>query len=128
MKLLLDTHTLLWWHDHPEKLSPDLQAAIKNRGNEVFISVVSAWEMQIKAQLNRLTLRHGLANIFERELTENRFALLTVVLAHVYALRSLPLYHSDPFDRLSIAQARTESLTLVSADGELAHYDVSLFW
>lgn len=128
MKLLLDTHTLLWWHDHPEKLFSDARTAIKSRGNEVFIRVVSAWEIQIKSQLNRLILPRGLTEIFERELTKNGFALLTIELAHVYALQSLPLHHNDPFDRLLIAQAKTERLSLVSADYELARYDISLLW
>ena len=128
MNLLLDTHTLLWWHDNPRQLSSKALDAIQNEENAVFISVVNAWEMQIKSQLNRLTLPRGLEEIFNIEVSDNAFSLLKVELPHVYALKALPLHHNDPFDRLLISQARAEGLTLVSNDGEFEKYDVALLW
>ena len=128
MRLLLDTHTLLWWHDKPKELSSKALDAIQNEENEVFISVVNAWEMQIKSQLNRLTLPRGLEEIFNIEMDDNAFSLLTVELSHVYSLKTLPLHHNDPFDRLLISQARAEDLTLVSTDGEFKKYEVDLLW
>ena len=128
MNLLLDTHTLLWWHDSPKELSSQALDAIQNEENIVFISVVNAWEMQIKSQLNRLILPRGLEEIFSIEVSDNAFSLLKVELAHVYALTALPLHHNDPFDRLLISQARAEELTIVSSDGEFGKYDVPLLW
>ncbi len=107
MRLLLDTHTLLWWHDNPKELSSKALDAIQNEENDVFISVVNAWEMQIKSQLNRLALPRGLEEIFNIELADNAFTLLTVELPHVYALKALPLHHNDPFDRLLISQGQS---------------------
>lgn len=128
MRLLLDTHTLLWWHDNPKELSSKALDAIQNEENEVFISVVNAWEMQIKSQLNRLSLSRGLEEIFNIEMNDNAFSLLTVELSHVYTLKTIPLHHNDPFDRLLISQARAEDLTVVSTDGEFKKYDVTLLW
>ena len=128
MNLLLDTHTLLWWHDNPKKLSSKALDVIKDEENNIFISVVNAWEMQIKSHLNRLTLPRGLEEIFGIEMSDNTFSLLKVELSHVYALRALQLHHNDPFDRLLISQARAEDLTLVSIDRDFEMYDVALFW
>ena len=128
MRLLLDTHALLWWHDNPKELSPKALNAIQNEENEVFISVVNAWEIQIKSQLNRLTLPRGLEEIFNIEMDDNAFSLLTVELPHVYALKTLPLHHNDPFDRLLISQAKAEDLILVSTDVAFKKYEVALLW
>ena len=128
MNLLLDTHTLLWWHDNPKEVSSKALDAIRNEENNVFISVVNAWEMQIKSQLNRLTLPRGLEEIFSIEMSDNSFSLLKVELPHVYTLNALPLHHNDPFDRLLISQAKAENLTLVSIDGDFERYDVALLW
>ncbi|MEZ4703298.1 MAG: type II toxin-antitoxin system VapC family toxin [Rhodothermales bacterium] len=126
--MLLDTHVFLWWHDTPFQLSKSARAAIVEGSNEIFISVVSAWELQIKSQLNKLTLPRGLSEIFDREMAENRISLLTVALPHVYEIQTLPLLHSDPFDRLLIAQSRAEGMTLITADKGFSRYDVPVCW
>ena len=85
-------------------------------GNDVFLSVVNGWEIQIKAQLGKLTLPKPLRVLLQEEQVTNGFRVLPVTLEHVYALDSFPLHHRDPFDRLLIAQAHQEGLTLVTHD------------
>jgi len=128
MRLLLDTHALLWWHDQPARLTETAYDAIHDLGNDVFISVVNGWEIQIKAQLGKLTLPKPLHIILQEEQTTNGFRLLPVTIEHVYALDSFPLHHRDPFDRLLISQAHQEGLTLVTHDPKLSPYSVSLLW
>jgi PIN domain nuclease of toxin-antitoxin system len=97
-------------------------------GNDVFISVVNGWEIQIKAQLGKLTLSKPLSIILQEEQATNGFRLLPVTMNHVYALDSFPLHHRDPFDQLLIAQAYQEGLTLVTHDPKLSAYSISLLW
>jgi PIN domain nuclease of toxin-antitoxin system len=128
MRLLLDTHVLLWWHDQPARLTDTAYGAMNDLGNDVFISVVCGWEIQIKAQLGKLTLSKPLSAILQEEQATNGFRLLPVTMDHVYALDSFPLHHRDPFDRLLIAQTHQEGLTLVTHDPKLSAYSVSLLW
>ena len=128
MRLLLDTHVLLWWHDQPARLTATAYSAIKDLGNAVFLSVVNGWEIQIKAQLGKLTLPKPLRVLLQEEQATNGFRLLPVTLEHVYALDSFPLYHRDPFDRLLIAQAHQEGLILVTHDPQFSAYSVPLLW
>jgi PIN domain nuclease of toxin-antitoxin system len=128
MRLLLDTHVMLWWHDQPVRLTEAAYSAISDPSNDVFLSVVNGWEIQIKAQLDKLTLPKPLRVLFHEEQATNGFGLLPVTLEHVYTLDSLPLHHRDPFDRLLIAQAHREGLTLVTHDPKFAAYSVSLLW
>jgi len=94
----------------------------------VFLSVVNGWEIQIKAQLGKLTLPKPLREILQEEQATNGFRLLPVTLEHVYALDSFPLHHRDPFDRLLIAQAHQEGLILVTHDPQFSVYPVPLLW
>jgi PIN domain nuclease of toxin-antitoxin system len=128
MKLLLDTHVLLWWHSEPARLSATAHDAIRHLDNEIFLSVVNGWEVQIKAQLGKLTLAKPLRVILEQEQTTNAFRLLPVTMDHVYALDRFPLHHRDPFDRLLLAQADQERLILVTHDPKLSAYSVPLLW
>ena len=128
MRLLLDTHVLLWWHDQPARLTETAYDALNAVGNDVFISVVNGWEIQIKVQLGKLTLSKPLRILFQEEQATNGFRLLPVTMDHVYALDSFPLHHRDPFDRLLIAQSYQEGLTLVTHDPKFSAYSVSLLW
>lgn len=128
MRLLLDTHSFLWWATDRANLSPAALTACEDMSNTLLLSVVSVWEMQIKAQLGKLTLSIRLATMIERELTTNGLTLLRVELAHVLALDTFPLHHKDPFDRLLIAQAQLEDALLVSSDGVFARYGISRLW
>ncbi len=128
MRLLLDTHTFLWLDSTPEKLSEAALAACNDPNNALVLSVVSVWEIQIKTQINRLELNVPLQTMVEVHQADNGLQLLPVEFEHVYALQTLPMRHNDPFDRLLIAQASTEQLTLLSADEQFANYEVTLLW
>lgn len=128
MRLLLDTHVLLWWHNEPARLTETSYNAMSNLDNEIFLSVVNGWEIQIKAQLGRLTLSKPLSAILQQEQATNDFRLLPVTMDHVYALDHFPLHHRDPFDRLLMAQAHQEGLTLVTHDPKLSAYSMPLLW
>ena len=118
MKLLLDTHVLLWWLDDPALLADAARVAIANPRNAVYVSAVSAQEIAIKASLNRLTWPGPLLPLLDA----NRFSRLPVTLEHALALRSLPLVHKDHFDRQLVAQCLVEKMTLVTRDPVLKQY------
>ena len=122
MRLLLDTHALLWWLDEPELLQEEARLAIANGRNGVFVSAVSFLEIAIKEALGKLDAPPDLAGCLEA----CRFAELPLTVAHAGALRSLPPVHRDPFDRALIAQAKAEGLTLVTRDATIRRYDVPL--
>jgi PIN domain nuclease of toxin-antitoxin system len=128
MNLLLDTHTFLWWDTQPGRLSAKALSAIQDRANRLLLSVASVWEMQIKLQIGRLNLNMPLDQMIARQRRSNRVQILPVTLAHVLALRDLPLHHRDPFDRLLIAQANAEGAFLVSHDPVFTQYPVQLLW
>jgi PIN domain nuclease of toxin-antitoxin system len=128
MNLLLDSHTFIWWRDEPNKLSPTAFAEISNPNNDIFLSVVTVWELQIKIALNKFTIKGGLEKAVKDEQQNNGFQILTIQLSHALYLENLPLHHKDPFDRLLISQAIVENMTLVSADASFANYQVNLLW
>jgi PIN domain nuclease of toxin-antitoxin system len=125
--LLLDTHTFLWWDSAPEKLSPTILALCRDPAVGLYLSLVSVWEIQIKSSLGKLPLSLPLREIMETQ-QKNGLLLLPVTLDHVLALSHLPGHHKDPFDRLLIAQAIAEGLTVASADQNFPLYPVSLVW
>lgn len=128
MKLLLDTHTFIWWDSEPTKLSKRAQQLCTDKANTMLLSVVSIWEMQIKLQLGKLTLGMPIAAIIDSQQKTNNIQLLPITVNHVLALDSLPTHHKDPFDRLLIAQANVEDAVLISRDPMLAKYPVNLEW
>lgn len=122
MKLLLDTHVLLWWLDDPALLSIAARERISDRANDVLISAAVAWEIAIKRGLGKLVAPANLMSA----LAACNFQPLAISLAHALATETLPAYHRDPFDRLLVAQATLENGTIVSRDPLLAHYGVPL--
>ncbi len=128
MKLLLDSHAFKWWRDEPAKLSPTAFSEISNPNNDVFLSVVTVWELQIKIALNKFSVKGGLENAVKDERQNNNFRILPVELVHALYLENLPPHHKDPFDRLLISQAIVENMTLASADADFAKYQVNLLW
>jgi PIN domain nuclease of toxin-antitoxin system len=124
MKLLLDTHIFLWLNSDPEKLPPAAYDACRDPNNQLYLSHVSPWEIQIKQQLGKLQLRVALSELITTQARENGLVLLPIELAHIYALSQLPCHHNDPFDRLLIAQARIESMVLVTVDRKISLYDL----
>ena len=127
MKLLLDTHTFIWMDSDPGRLSVTAAAALRDPANEVWLSVVSVWEMAIKADLGKLVLRQPLDQIV-RDQQANGVQIVPVQLTHVLRVVGLPAAHKDPFDRLLVAQSVTEGMDLVTADPIFAHYPVRVVW
>jgi len=125
VRLLLDTHILLWYLEgHPNLLQAQRQQ-IEDRRNQVAVSAVSLWEMTLKISIGKLDLMDDLATI-EGILRQQGIRILPIQTAHLQRLLELPFHHRDPFDRLIIAQALAEEMTLVSDDAAFAAYPVSL--
>ena len=118
LKLLLDTHVLLWALHTPERLAAKARAMITEGSNEVFFSAASVWELAIKASRGKLDIDPG----FLKAAEQTRFSEIPVRISHAWMVRDLPPIHGDPFDRILIAQAQTESLTLVTRDPFFARY------
>lgn len=125
MKLLLDTHILLWYLEGHPHLSASQRLMIEDRRNQVAVSAASLWEVTIKISIGKLDLMDDLATI-EATLLQQGIEILPIQTAHLQRLLSLPFHHRDPFDRLIIAQALAEEMTLVSDDAAFSAYPVSM--
>jgi PIN domain nuclease of toxin-antitoxin system len=121
MRLLLDTHILLWGAVEPERLPRSASSLIESPDNEIMFSALSLWEIAIKTGRGRADFRVD-AGILRRSLFDNGYAELPVTGAHAAALATLPPIHKDPFDRMLVAQAMIEGLTLITADPGIAKY------
>jgi PIN domain nuclease of toxin-antitoxin system len=118
---LVDTHLLLWAASEPERLSAAARAILTDEKSQLWFSVASIWEVVIKASLGRTDFDVD-AHLLRRGLLESDFAELSITGPHVMAVADLPPLHTDPFDRILLAQARTEGLILVTGDAALARY------
>ena len=127
-RYLLDTHALLFMDQAPQRLPPHLRALIEDTRNRLFVSIASLWEIQIKSMLGKLSLPLAIDRMMLRQQRENDIDLLPIAIAHIVEHEALPAHHRDPFDRMLIAQARVEGLTLLSRDKVLSRYDVALLW
>ncbi len=123
MKLLLDTHVVLWWQRDDRRLNQAARRAIA-QADIVWVSSISAWEVAIKVALGRLHLSEPFGVL----LAADDFTELPLTLEHAGALAGLPPHHADPFDRALVAQARVQGATLVSHDRALAPYRASMIW
>jgi PIN domain nuclease of toxin-antitoxin system len=123
VRLLLDTHALIWCVSAPHRLTAAARAAVTNPANAIFVSAATPWEMAIKQALGRLEFP---LDSFEDEMAVAGFAPLPITAAHGIAAGRLPRHHADPFDRMLIAQALAEGLTLVSEDAIFSRYGVAL--
>lgn len=119
-RLLLDTHSLLWWLSDNQSLGSKAKAAIINGKNQVYVSAASTWEAAIKKALGKLEAPNDLDSIIDDE----RFLKLPISLYHGQIAGQLPPHHRDPFDRMLVAQAQSEGLIIVSADSDITRYDV----
>jgi PIN domain nuclease of toxin-antitoxin system len=128
MRILLDTHVLLWWLLDEEVISPKARAAIAEDVNEIFVSAATAWEVATKYKIGKLPTAAELIANLERAILDEGFAGLPVSLRHGELAGGLPLHHKDPFDRMLIAQALAESLTLVSNERLFDRYGVTRLW
>jgi PIN domain nuclease of toxin-antitoxin system len=128
VRLLLDTHALLWWLSGDKALPASAQAAIANEGNEVFVSAASAWEMATKHRLGKLPGIDPIADDLEAAIAHQGFQALPINLRHGQVAGALPGPHRDPFDRMLIAQAMLENLVLVSNEVSFDAYGVRRLW
>lgn len=128
MNLLLDSHVFLWLMNEPERLPHKVLAMCEGPENSLHLSVASVWELQIKQTLGKLTMQQPLKAILDEQQQINSMEVLPVKLNHLWRLSDLPRVHNDPFDRLLIAQAIVEDMSLVSADQMFSSYPVKLFW
>lgn len=126
MKLLLDTHTFLWFVNDNPKLSNHLKDLIEDENNVSYLSVASLWEMSIKFNLGKLTLDPNYEEFVEREVTTSTIQLLNIELEHLRINATLPFHHRDPFDRLIIAQSMAEDIPVLSVDSAFDKYSVTL--
>ena len=126
MNFLMDTHIFMWWDGQSVQLPESIHLICRNKTNTLYLSLASVWEMQIKSQLGKLDLRRPLAELVAEQQWTNGLRILPIRLEHIIALGSLPLHHKDPFDRLLIAQAQTENMTLLSVDEDFPRYTVHL--
>ncbi len=128
MNLLLDTHALIWFLEDDARLSRQARAAISDAGNRSYVSDATAWEAGIKQSLGKLSLPVPYAALFPARLEAEGFHILPIRHAHLHRLIALPLHHRDPFDRILIAQAMEEGLTMVTCDPAFADYGIPLLW
>ena len=128
MRLLLDTHIFLWWVYDDPKLTQLSRSLIENTENIKYISAVTAWELAIKSGQGKLKLNQSAGDFYNKYVEQNGFEVMHLSLCHLFAVENLPLHHKDPFDRLLIAQAQIEKLTIVSANTALDAYDIERVW
>lgn len=121
MRLLLDTHTLLWWLTDDKRLSDTHYRLIGNPIHSVYVSAATSWEIFIKKSLGKITAPDNL----EQVIADNRFIPLPITIRHTAITATLPLIHKDPFDRILVAQAIVDGLSIITVDPEIKKYDVT---
>jgi PIN domain nuclease of toxin-antitoxin system len=127
MRILLDTHSFLWFLQKSPNFPSELITTIEKPGSETFVSIASFWEIVIKVSLKKLSLPPGHEDLSGAARSSN-ITLLPIEPRHLDVLRSLPFHHKDPFDRLLIAQAISEKLIIATIDSEFSHYAADLIW
>ena len=128
MRLLLDTHSFLWFISGNPQISSSARMLIEDVSNQPFLSVASLWEMAIKMSLGKLSLGQPFETLISQQLSLNGIALLGITISHTAVVAGLPFHHRDPFDRLLVAQAMTEQMSIVSGDTAFDAYAVTRLW
>ncbi len=128
MRLLLDTHTLIWFLQDNPKLSPLAGGLIQESRNEILVSMVTLWEIAIKVSLGKLVLSTTFDQLFPQQLLRNNFIVLPIEIAHLKQVVLLPFHHRDPFDRLLIAQSIIENVPVVGQDVMFDSYNIKRLW
>jgi PIN domain nuclease of toxin-antitoxin system len=128
VRLIIDTQVLIWWTNDVSNISNRVQDIIFDLDNELWFSLASIWEMQIKISLGKLDLPRPLPDIITTQIQENQIKILPIELSHVYTIGQLPLHHRDPFDRLIIAQSMTEKMPIASIDKAFDAYSIERIW
>ena len=127
MRLLLDTHVFIWSFSNVKRLNIDVARELKASANDLFVSVASIWEIQIKSKLGKMKLDASLQTIV-REQENNGIQIMNIDQDHALFIENLPLHHKDPFDRMLISQAMVEDLTIVTVDKRFTDYNVKVLW
>jgi PIN domain nuclease of toxin-antitoxin system len=128
MKLLFDTHVAIWWLSAPKRLSSKARELLFDDSHSRYVSIVSAWEVAIKASIGKLPEFDGGVKAFLAEMKLNPVILLPVKTHYVEMVETLPFIHRDPIDRLLVATAKIENMTILTADENIQQYDVSAVW
>lgn len=128
MRVLLDTHAIVWWATGDRRLSRKARVTIADPNTEVFISIASAWEIQIKAALMKLTLNESVDALYRSLIIDQGFRMIGIELSDIDQLSALPPHHRDPFDRMLVAQSLRGSFTLVTKDSVVSSYDAPTLW
>ncbi len=128
MKLLLDTHVLVWWLVDSRRLSGSARALIADVRNQLFWSAASSWELAVKSALGRIQFHAPLRKVIPEVLRTQAIASLPVEQSHAFQVAELPPLHRDPFDRMLVAQCQVERLSLLSADNQMNRYEVDVLW
>jgi PIN domain nuclease of toxin-antitoxin system len=128
MKLLLDTHALIWLISGDNRLGEQAKEAFLNQDNKLYFSKASLWEMTIKVSLGKLVLAEHWLTAIEKEMISNGIQWLEIEIDHCKTLAGLPIHHRDPFDRLLISQAISESMSIVSIDDQFSLYPLDIIW
>ena len=127
MKLLLDTQAFIWFVENDWNLPHKGKNAIELPRNTIIISIASLWEMTIKISIGKLKLNFRLEEMFE-QISNNGFTLLPILPKHLFQLSNLPMHHNDPFDRLIIAQSKSENMPVVTSDDKFSEYSITRIW
>lgn len=127
MKLLIDTHIFLWFINNSPQLSTDAKAIIES-DVDVLLSIASAWEIAIKSSIGKLALPDSYDRFIPQQVKQNAIKILPIKMTHLAVVANLPLHHRDPFDRLLIAQAKVERVSIVSADVMFDNYGINRIW
>jgi PIN domain nuclease of toxin-antitoxin system len=125
---LLDTCTFLWWSLSPDQLTEKVLEIIGNQRNDIYISSATCWEIVIKYNINRLEIPTAPDNFILEEVRENSFSMLSINPSHIFELQNLPNIHNDPFDRILVAQAKNDRLSLLTNDNHIGKYNVDIVW
>ena len=126
-RYLLDTHSLIWWHEDDERLSPEAKNKIEDRSNKLHVSIVSFWELIIKLTIGKIKLKYSIEELAKTCL-DSDIEIVPVRFYHLNQLSLLPLFHRDPFDRMLVSVAYSDNMTLISKDNQLAAYKIKVFW
>ena len=128
MKVLLDTHTFLWWIANDPQLSPSARQIMEDANTEPLLSAVSGWEIAIKSRLGKLKLPADLQGFVAEQLRINAIQVLPIQMTHALHVFTLPDHHRDPFDRMLVAQSQLEQLPILTCDPQIARYAVTVMW
>lgn len=128
MRGLLDTHSFLWFVWGDARMSVAARAFIGRADTEIYVSIVSLWEIAIKSSIGKLILDRPIGDFFTDYIEGNGFLILPIERAHLLTVHALPFHHRDPFDRLLVAQSLTDSLTFLSGDVAMDGYGVNRLW